>query len=123
MSAEGVLLSLLNAAFTVVGLIAAVKYVLPRIADVLDSAVEDKTAVDALVVLLEVFLIVTAASLVIGFLGGIHGKLNIYLSTIKPAIDMVTNLKVYVEWLVVGVGALLLVRTFRGGTGKKTSGY
>lgn len=115
MAAEQVLLSILNTVFTILGLIVAVKYVLPKIADVLDAAVEDQTAVDGLVVLLQVFLVIAAAGLIIGFLGAIHPKIGTYLGTIKPAIDVIMGLKVYVEWLVVGVGALLLVKMFRSG--------
>ncbi len=112
MAVETVLTSLLGAVFAIIGGIVLVKVILPRIADVIDAAVEDQTAVDGLITLLEVFVIVIVAGMVIASLAPMHAKVGVYLGTLQKAIDAILSVRTYVEWLVVGVGALLLVRLF-----------
>jgi|SRR3989344_6435685 len=113
MAVETVLTGILGAIFAIVGGMVLVKMILPRIADVLDAAVEDQTAVDGIIVLLQVFVIVIVAGMVIGSLAPMHAKLGVYLGTLQKGIDAILSVRAYVEWLVVGVGALLLVKSIR----------
>ncbi len=112
MAVETVLVNILSAVFAIIGGIILVKVVLPRVADVLDAAVEDQTAVDGLMVLLKVFVVVIVTGMVISAVTPLHAKLGMYLGTLQNGIDAILSIKTYGEWLVVGIGALLLVKIF-----------
>ncbi|MDO8556605.1 MAG: hypothetical protein Q7R96_05535 [Nanoarchaeota archaeon] len=113
MSAESILINILGAVFAVVGSFVVIKTVLPKLADVLDAGVEDQTAVDGIVALLQIFTLVIAAGFVIVSLGAIHAKVGSYLNTIKPALDVINALTPYVAYLFVGVGALLVIKAWK----------
>ena len=113
MSAETIFVGILSTVFAVLGGFIAIRSVLPKLADVLDAAVEDQTAVDGVITLLQIFVIVTITTFAIGALAPVHPLLTKYLNTVKPGLDIIMSLAGYISYLFVGIGALLVIKMWK----------
>ena len=113
MALETYLIPLLSSIFAFIGGLIAIRIVFPRLADVLDGVIDDEPMVSSIIVFLTVFVWVTVLGMVVNFLGSMNANMGKYLGTVKPVLDVINSLVPYFEWLVVGVGALLLVVTWK----------
>jgi len=110
---EAYLIPILSSIFAFIGGLIAVRIVFPKLADVLDGVINDEPMVNALIVFLTVFVWVTVLGMGINFLSPMNTSLGRYLATLKPILDVINSLVPYFEWIIVGVGALLLVSTWK----------
>ncbi|MDO8628511.1 MAG: hypothetical protein Q7R56_02045 [Nanoarchaeota archaeon] len=113
MVATEVLINVLSIVFAMLGMMVVFRWVFPKLADVLDAVVEDQVAVDGVLVLLKVFVGVFVLGLVVTVAGKFHASIPPYVGTVQQGLSVITSITKYVEWLVVGVGALLLVKVWK----------
>src|SRR3989344_3836239 len=113
MAVQQVLVNVLMVVFAVLGMFIVFRWVLPKVADLLDAVVEDQVAVDGVMVLLKIFVGVFVLGLVITNINGLIPSIAVYLNTIQQGISVVNSMVKYVEWLVVGAGALLLMKMWK----------
>ena len=113
MAVEQVLMQVLIIVFAILGMIIVFRWVLPKVADLLDAVVEDQVAVDGLIVLLKIFVGIFVLGIVVTAMSALVPKIANYVSPINQGLSVITSITSYVEWLVVGVGALLLVKLWK----------
>ena len=113
MAVQQVLVAVLSVVFTFLGVLVVFRWVLPKLADILDAGVEDQVAVDGLMTLLKVFTSVVALGLIITAVNPLHASLATYTSSVQQGIVVVTSLTKYIAYVVVGAGVLLAIKSWK----------
>ena len=105
--------NLLGAGAWVAGGYLAIKYVLPRIKDLLEDVFKYSKAVHALVGLLTIWVYVAVVAGVIAKLTAIGEPALNYVTLVQPVLDLLNNFIPYVKWFVVGIGLVVIAERLK----------
>jgi len=107
------LVNLLGVAAWVLGGYLAINYVLPRINDMLEDVFKYSKAVNALVMLLTIWVYVAVVTGVIQKLTAIGEKSLSYVTVVQPTLDLLNSFIPYVQWMVIGIGLVVIAERIR----------
>ena len=107
------LVNLVGAGAWVAGGYLAIKYVLPRVKDLLEDVFKYNRAVSALVGLLTIWVYVAVVTGVIAKLTSIGEKYLSYVTVVQPALDLLNSFIPYVQWFVIGIGLVVIAERIR----------
>ena len=108
-TAELIILLFLKIVFAIIGTYIVIGKINPMLGTFMNSAVNDEKATGAFLYLLNIFIIVFAAELIIDILPEINLSLFKYLQTIETTLNVIEALFQYLQWIllvIIGVFGL-----------------
>ncbi len=98
-------------------IIAAVHLTLTRIIPMLQSLLEtvfkDKKALDSFTSLLGILVLVLAGKEILVFVQELNNTVLNYLLTLQPALAVLSNLIFYIQWIVVAILAIAMLKAYK----------
>lgn len=105
--------AILKIVFVIVGGHIAITKVVPLLNDFLLSFINDKKAVDSFTSLIDIFILVTVGTLLVGFLIEVNNVYLNYISVIKPGLDVLNGLFVYIQWILLALIVVVAIKNFK----------
>lgn len=107
------IIAVLKVLFAILGCYIVIKYINPKVKELMNSSIDNRQATEAFIDLLNIFIIIVTGLLALSFLSVIKSDIIEYIQSIRPVFLIGEALFEYIKWIILILLAILGLRYFK----------